>query len=239
MAYRRRRKVFRPRRVRRSVVKRRKYKRHRGKSYARVPFPSTRRVIIPYYEQTAVGAASANGVAQELIYVANGVFDCDTESGVQTAAYFKTMMQFYQNYRILKSRISVIWSQGESPAQLRNTMNFIICNFLSATIAGPNESRELLATNAVRSGVTFTDWLKNASARNSLTFRRNRLLKGSSFTDQSGNSSSNPVIPNYYHVIQYPQDPSEALYQCSCLTKIKYWVEFFNPRSTQDVYDPI
>lgn len=212
------------RKKRKSVVK-----------FHRTPFPTRLRVLLPFIDYTNVGASAGIGVPQELIYTCNGIYDCDTQAMTQSAAYFKRLMEVYNNFIVRRAKIWVKWTQQDDAV---DTTNFIFIRNSPISAASSLNYLDLMTnTTITRSKIVTANTRYSGESRNKLSFKMSNQSVRSSFYDGAGNKTANPLNTQYFHVIQYPTNILvETLPVCVLWVKIEYYVEFCGPDPLDDPY---
>lgn len=233
MAYRRK-KTYRRKR-RKTYKKKRRYTRR----YAKSPFPRVKRVCLWVVDKVDVAAAETTGEPQELVYVCNGLFDTDTQTGDQSAAYFESIMEYYKTYTVEKSEISIQWTNFQ-PIGLGEVIpaDHVIIEAPNPEVIATNLNEFILLGNqgTHRSGVkTSTVYGKNI--RQKLRYNHKRSMPYSGFYESYGGRTTNAEIPWYWHCIRWPSSDNTTLQQVSALVKIKYYVTFSNPDPTAYIYN--
>lgn len=221
--------------ARRRYVAKRKYRKKKPRIFRREPFPRIMRVRIPIVDYTRVGAASGANVPQELVYNATSVYDCDTQGGQQPAAYFNTLMKYYRNFTIRYSKCYVKWSI-DAFSQTQD-YNFIVVNDVSGVIANSTNYLSLQSnTTFTRSPIKHRNEAVTLESKNRCVFKMKRERVGSSWFDNNGNNTGNPEGSMFFHIIKYPININKTLDACNCWVKIIYYVEFYTPETSVDVY---
>lgn len=219
----------------RSRGKKKTYRKSRGKKYARTPYPSVYRVCLNFVDIATLNAGSVGG-SQELVYSADDIYDCDTQAGVQSSAYFQKLMKEYAQWQVDKSKIvvKVVYNGGN----VVNGHSFIVTDSNPNTISTSANQISLLSNQTMyRSKLATVDSIQNDVAYNRATYKHKMLKPNSAFTDQTGTVTANNNNRTFYHWINYPMALGQSLPSLTVYVKIKYYCTFFYPVDYNDVYN--
>jgi len=236
MASRRRKSNY--RRKKRRTSKKKSYRRRHGRRYANAPFPRVKRVCLWVVDKVNVAAAEGAGEPQELVYVCNGLFDTDTQTGDQSAAYFETIMQYYKTYTVEKSEIAIKWTCAQAIGGNTVAADCVIMESPAPEVFATSTNEYVLLGNqgTHRSSVkTMANWANTVHQK--LRYNHKRSMPYSGFYESFGGRTTNAEVPWYWHCVRWPSLDSQTLDQVTALVKIKYYVTFSNPDPTAFIYN--